>query len=151
MKKGILIFMLAIAGLVAHPASASDTDDLTRTLQEFLANSDKEDAHASFWADDLVYSSSAGLRFGKADIMAGFEAGGDDDGGEEETAIVYSGEEVDVRLYGDTAVIAFKLVGTPTNEATETDVLYFYNTGTFLKRGGIWQVVAWQATKIPPQ
>jgi hypothetical protein len=62
---------------------------------------------------------------------------------------VYSGEEVDVRVYGDTAVIAFKLVGTPTNEAAGTDVLYYYNTGTFLKRDGIWQVVAWQATKIP--
>ena len=25
---------------------------------------------------------------------------------------------------------------------------YFRNTGTFLKRNGKWQVVAWQATKI---
>jgi hypothetical protein len=63
--------------------------------------------------------------------------------------MVYSGEEVDVRVYGDMAVVAFKLVGTPTNEAAGADVLYYYNTGTFLKRDGIWQVVAWQATKIP--
>jgi hypothetical protein len=58
---------------------------------------------------------------------------------------------VDVRLYGNTAVVAFKLVGTPTNEAPEADVLYFYNTGTFVKRDGNWQAVAWQATKIPSQ
>lgn len=65
--------------------------------------------------------------------------------------VVYSGEEVDVRLYGDTAVVAFKLVRTPTNKEAGRDVLYYFNTGTFLKRDGIWKVVAWQATKIPPQ
>ncbi len=48
-------------------------------------------------------------------------------------------------------IMAFKLVGTPTDKAADTDVLYYFNTGTFLKRDGIWQVVAWQATKIPPQ
>jgi len=110
------------------------------------------DAVEVFWADDLVYSSSAGLRFGKADILEGYEST-DDDANTESVlpAVVYSGEEVDVRLYGDTAVVAFKLVGTPTNEAAGTDVLYYYNTGTFLKRDGVWKVVAWQATKIPPQ
>lgn len=151
MKKVLLTLMLAIAGFFAQPAFASDAEDLASLLQDFLANSDKESAHASFWADDLVYSSSAGLRLGKADIMAGFEPEEEDGGGEETPEVVYSGEEVDVRLYGDTAVIAFKLVGTPTNESTDTDVMYFYNTGTFLKRDGNWQVVAWQATKIPPQ
>ena len=65
---------------------------------------------------------------------------------EEEPAIVYTGEEVDVRLYGDTAVIAFKLVATPADGST---VLCYYNTGTFLKRNELWQVVAWQATKTP--
>jgi hypothetical protein len=151
MRSGLLFFLLVIASFTAQPVIASDVDDLTDMLQEFLANSDKAAAHASFWADDLVYSSSAGLRFGKADIMAGFESGGEDVGSDQVPAVVYSGEEVDVRLYGDTAVIAFKLVGTPTNEAADSDVLYFYNTGTLLKRDGIWQVVAWQATKIPPQ
>ena len=86
-----------------------------------------------------------GLRFGKADIMAGFDSA--DAASEEPPAVVYSGEEVDVRLYGDTAVVAFKLVGTPT-AGGETQ--YYFNTGTFLKRDGTWKVVAWQATKIPP-
>ena len=62
--------------------------------------------------------------------------------------MVYSGEEVDVRLYDDTAVVVFKLVGTPSDGS---EVLYYYNTGTFVKRDGAWQVVAWQATKIPSE
>ena len=145
MKKMILV----LAGLLlAQSPLASEAEELTGLLHEFLANSSTRAAHERFWADDLVYSSSAGLRFGKADILAGFDTA---DAEDTAPAMVYSGEEVDVRLYGDTAVVAFKLVGTPTNEEAGNDVLYYYNTGTFLKRDGVWKVVAWQATKIPPQ
>jgi hypothetical protein len=133
-----LILPLALA-LVAQSAAATDVEEITSMLHHFLAHSSTEAAHQRFWADDLVYSSSAGLRFGMAEILAGYGSSG-----EEEEA-----SEVDVRVYGDMAVVAFKLVGTPTNEAAGADVLYYYNTGTFLKRDGIWQVVAWQATKIP--
>jgi hypothetical protein len=137
--------------LIAGTAFASDTEKLTVMLEEFLATSDQEAAHASFWADDLVYTSSAGLRFGKAEIMAGFEGrDADDDSVVEVPRIVYSGEEVDIRIHGDTAIVAFKLVGTPTDEAPGNDVLYYFNTGTFLKRDGVWKVIAWQATVIPP-
>lgn len=149
MKKLILIFTLLFG---AQAAIASDAEELTGMLQNFLATSHTQAAHEDFWADDLVYSSSAGLRFGKADILAGYESSSDEaETDDEAPTMVYSGEEVDVRVYGDMAVVAFKLVGTPTNEASEADVLYYYNTGTFLKRDGIWQVVAWQATRIPPQ
>jgi hypothetical protein len=130
---------------------ASDTEDLTDMLQEFLAASGEEAAHASFWAEDLVYTSSAGLRFGKGDIMAGFDSPDtEEEPSDGAPPMVYSGEDVEIRLYGDTAIVAFKLVGTPTNKSADADVLYYYNTGTFLKSDGVWKVVAWQATKIPP-
>ena len=82
--------------------------------------------------------------------MSGFDSAS---GEESDTPpeVVYSGEEVDVRLYGDTAIIAFKLVGTPTDKGSGANVMYYFNTGTFLKRGGVWKAVAWQATKIPPE
>lgn len=150
MTKITKVLLLAFATFMAQAAVASDVEDLTALLHDFLANSDKEAAHERFWADDLVYSSSAGLRFGKADIMAGFESSSAEDD-DAPPAVVYSGEEVDVRLYGDTAVVAFKLVGTPTNEGAAANVLYYYNTGTFLKKDGVWKAVAWQATKIPPE
>ena len=136
---------LVVLALMAPPVvAASDVDDLTALLETFLANADKAAVHERFWAEDLVYSSSAGLRFGKADIMQGFEGAAASD---EAPAVVYSGEEVDVRVYGDTAVVAFRLVGTPSDGSA---TLYYYNTGTFLKRDGEWRAVAWQATKIPP-
>ena len=139
----IVLSMTAFA-----PAQAQDdAAELTAMLQDFLANAEKREAHERFWADDLVYSSSSGLRFGKADIMQGFD-GADDEASSEPPATVYSGEEIDVRLYGDAAVVAFKLVGKPSNGS---ETLYYFNTGTFLKRDGVWKVVAWQATKIPAE
>lgn len=143
------LMCLAIVG--AGPALASDTDDLRTLLQEFLAGSGTQEVHAKFWADDLVYTSSAGLRFGKAEIMAGFEdSGSGDEADDDEATMIYSGEDIDIRLYGNTAIVAFKLVGTPTDKSTDKDVLYYFNTGTFLKKDGVWRAIAWQATKIPP-
>jgi len=141
-----LASLCCIAILFTGPAIASDYEDLTIMLEDFLAASDEQASHASFWADDLIYTSSAGLRFGKSEIMADFDSSETDD----EPSIVYSGEDVDIRIFGDSAVVAFKLVGTPTDKASGNDVLYYFNTGTFLRRSGVWQVVAWQATVIPP-
>lgn len=133
------LLLLGIGSL----AQAGDKEDLTAMLHEFLATSYKEATHETFWADDVVYTSSDGTRRYKADILKGFE--GSDPNVEPD--VIYSGTEVDIRVYGDSAVVAFKLVGTPENGSR---VEYYYNTGTFLKRDGIWQAVAWQATIIPP-
>ncbi len=139
---------IVLCAMAFAPAQAQDdVAELTAMLGDFLANADQRAAHERFWAEDLVYSSSSGLRFGKADIMQGFDAA-DEEASDEPPATVYSGEEVDVRLYDDMAVVAFKLVGTPSNGS---EPLYYFNTGTFLKRDGVWKVVAWQATKIPAE
>jgi hypothetical protein len=129
-------------------ASAADSDDVETMLHKFLAAAHLEPAHAIFWAEDLIYTSSDGSRSGKAEIMAGFDGA---QGSDEAPAMVYSGEDVTIRVFDDTAVATFKLVGTPTDKSTDEVVLYYFNTGTFLKRDGVWQVVAWQATKIPPK
>lgn len=129
-------------------ASATDSDDLEVLLNEFLAAADEEGAHQRFWADDLVYTSSDGTRFGKAEILSGFDSAEPTD---EAPEITYSADETSIRVFDDTAIVTFKLVGRPTDKSDAVDVLYYYNTGTFLKRDGVWQVVAWQATKIPPQ
>jgi ketosteroid isomerase-like protein len=146
-----LASLFSIVFLCSGPAFASDTEELTEMLHTFLTASGEEQAHARFWADDLVYTSSAGLRFGKAEIMSGFEGSDADDAATDDgSPVAYTGEEIDIRIYGDVAIVAFKLVGTPTDKSGDADVLYYFNTGTFLKRDGAWSVVAWQATIIPP-
>ena len=142
--KSMVRIACVLAVLSSPPvAAASDVDDLTVLLSEFLGAAHKEAAHEAFWADDLVYTSSDGTRFGKAEILAGFAEA---DGPDGPPAVVYSAEDIDVRVYGAAAVVAFKLVGRPSDSA---DILEYFNTGTFLKREDRWQAVAWQATSIP--
>jgi len=150
MKQTLLVKVCLVAAMgllcFAPAASASDADELTGLVDEFLAGAHLRSAHERFWADDLVYTSSSGLRFGKADILEGFSGDGADE--EAPPATVYSGDDLAVSVYGNAAVVTFKLVGTPADPAAAVD--YYFNTGTFIKRNGVWQVVAWQATKIPP-
>ncbi len=138
--------LLVLSTMACGPtAVAADADELSRMLHEFLANSSTTAAHERFWSDDLIYTSSRGTRTNKAEILARFAAA--EDGDNSEPSPVYTAVEIQLDLYGSMAVIAFKLVGTPPDDS---DVEYYFNTGTFLKRDGEWRVVAWQATKIPP-
>jgi hypothetical protein len=130
-----LVVLLAVALL---GAASSDEAALRRLLDAFLAGASANDpaVHARFWAEDLVYTSSAGKRMGKADILRDVNSSNTD-----EPPVTYTAQDVQVRLYGKTAVVAFRLV---------TATQQYFNTGTFVKRGGTWQAVAWQATKIAP-
>jgi NAD(P)-dependent dehydrogenase (short-subunit alcohol dehydrogenase family)/ketosteroid isomerase-like protein len=133
-----------IAKMDAVPPSDTAEVELTAMLHSFLQNTGAEAAHAKFWADDLVYTSSNGTRFGKTEIMQSF-AGKD---GSEAADIVYSGEDVSVRVFGTTAVVTFRLVGTPNDGSASSQ---YFNSGTFLKRQGAWRAVSWQATTIPAE
>ena len=139
-RYAVLAFLFLAGG-----AQAGDADEILGLLDDFLANAGVKSAHERFWAEDLVYTSSRGTRTTKAAILASFD--GEEAGAQDAPAPVYSADEVQLKWFGDTAVVAFKLVATPPND---TPVDYYYNTGTFVKREGEWRVVAWQATKIPP-
>lgn len=130
---------------------APDAAELETLLRDFLSGASGNDlaAHVRFWADDLVYTSSRGTRFGKDEILASLRVPEDERG---DTSLLpsYSAENIVIRQYGDTAVVAFRLIGiTPSADGGRPDVENFFNTGTFVRREGQWQAVAWQATKIP--
>jgi ketosteroid isomerase-like protein len=142
----ILPFLALLGGL--HAQTAPDAPELTKLLKDFLAGASRNDAaiHEGFWADDLIYTASAGRRIGKADIMNEVRGEGPPKPGDEVT--VFSAEDIRIQQYGDTAIVAFRLVGTTDKDGNKT-VKNYLNTGTFLKRNGKWQAVAWQATMMP--
>jgi phage-related protein len=65
-----------------------------------------------------------------------------------ESDTTYTAEDIRIQQYGDTAIVAFRLVGT-NDSGGKTQVTRYLNTGTFLRRKGTWQAVSWQATKAP--
>ena len=149
MKRILLSIILSISladGLSAQ-TTAPDAADLTKLLHEFLAGAGRNDAaiHERFWADDLIYTSAKGLRKGKADIMREVRAEPAPKPGDE--TAVYSAEDIRIQQYGDTAIVAFRLVG-KTTKGDKTEVANYLNTGTFVKRNGKWQAAGWQATAM---
>jgi ketosteroid isomerase-like protein len=141
------ILLLSIAcGLRAE--TAPDAAELTKLLQDFLVGAGRNDIamHERFWANDLIYTSALGRRKGKADIMRELREEAPPKPGDE-TAI-YTAEDIRIQQYGDTAIVAFRLVAT-TDKAGKKEIKNYLNTGTFLKRNGKWQAAGWQATAVP--
>ena len=128
--------------------TAPDAAELTRLLREFLDGASRSDAavHDRFWAEDLIYTRSTGRRIGKAELMRYLRSAPGRKPGDPTTS--YGAEDIRIQQYGDTAVVAFRLVG-KTTRAGRTEITQHLNTGTFLRRNGQWQVVSWQATRMP--
>lgn len=150
MKRYILHFALLLAAAISlHAQAAPDAAELTRLLNEFLAGAGRNDAavHDRFWAADLIYTRSAGTRTNKEDLMKGVRSAPAAKAGDPVT--VYTAEDIRIQQYGSAAVVAFKLVGNTTRSDGTKSVSNHLNTGTFIKRNGKWQVVAWQATTVP--
>lgn len=146
----LIALPLLLSVLVVPPGALADEGSAEHELHElldaFLAGASVNDVemHDRFWAENLVYTSSAGKRRGKAEIIASLraeaEAGNDPEGLPE-----YRGEDVSIRVFGEFAVITFRLVA----EMPDGGVSEYFNTGVFALRDGLWKAFTWQATRIP--
>jgi hypothetical protein len=117
-------------------------------LLEFLKGVPSNDPNVfdTFFADDVIYTRGAGVVITKSDIMKGLKTSTTTPP-KHEPEVTYDAEDILVRQYGETAILAFQLVQ---HTPGQPDVKY-RNSGTFLKRNGKWQVVLWQATPIPAE
>ena len=143
----VVCLLVASSAVVAQTA-APDAKELTLLLNEFLAGASRNDpaAHERFWADDLIYTRSAGRRVSKADIMKDVRNAPAPKPDDPKT--VYTAEDIRIQQYGDTAIVAFRLVATTTEAYGTRGVQNLLNSGTFVKRSGKWQVVNWQSTRM---
>jgi ketosteroid isomerase-like protein len=144
----LFLLMASVAAQTAPTQPAPAAAELTKLLNDFLAGASVNDAamHDRFWAEDLIYTRSAGRRVTKAEIMKDVRSAPAPK--PEDPKVVYTAEDIRIQQYGDTAVVAFRLVAT-TQTGENKEVQYLLNTGTFVKRNEKWQVVSWQATRIP--
>jgi ketosteroid isomerase-like protein len=142
-----VITLAALLWVAAPPVGAedpaADASQLQSLLKDFLAGASRDDpaVHERFWADSLIYTRSTGRRIGKAEVLEDVRSARPATSAT--SATTYSAEDLRIQQFGDTAVLAFRLVAT-TSSGERSEYL---NTGTFVKRDGSWQAVAWQATR----
>jgi hypothetical protein len=142
-----LCVAIAIGCLPIADTATAQGDPAARLAQRvhaFLEGASRNDrrVHDSFWAEDVVYTSSAGQRFGKQRIM---DELADAPAVDESALPRYRGENVSVRIDGDVGVVTFRLVAEQPDGARAR----YYNTGVFRLDHGQWRAFAWQATRIP--
>jgi ketosteroid isomerase-like protein len=148
----VLVAVLALSAFlngsrVQAAAQSSAARDLTAILQQFMIDAGRNNAAGfeSFFADDVLYTRSTGAVITKADIMKSLRGAAP----VLETTTTYSAEDITVHEYGDTAIVAFRLVRHEEHNAGKPPSLTNYrNTGTFLRRNGRWQAIAWQSTIV---
>jgi ketosteroid isomerase-like protein len=119
---------------------------ITQQVRDFLAAVPKGEKQTfdNFFADDVIYTRSAGVTVTKADILTNIGVRATN-----EPTATFAADDFTVHPYGNMVVVNFRLIMS-TQDSGKTQATYYRNTGTFLKRNGKWQVVAWQATKVPP-
>jgi ketosteroid isomerase-like protein len=145
-KLALLTLVLALA-LPCLAAKQSTADELTALLHYFLTGVSNNDnsVYGRFFADDLIYTRSAGVTITKADILKSVA----EPPPPGEPTSTYDADDITVHAYGNMAIMNFRLIQHVTNKDGSTETNYYRNTGTFLKLNGRWQVVAWQATRVP--
>lgn len=126
------------------PAAVADEHaELERKLHAFLAGAsvNRRAVHDAFWAEDLIYTSSSGARYGKTEIMAGL----DPDADAPAVGPRYGAEDITIRVMDRLAVVTFRL----TADENGVRLAEYFNTGVFRKEGETWRAFTWQATRIP--
>jgi ketosteroid isomerase-like protein len=148
MKIAKLVLIVSALGSVAAaaPAQPSATQEVTALLREFIgaAGSGDRAIFEKFFANDVIYTRASGVVITKASIMESLGKPAPASEGKSS----YSAEDIMVHEYGDTVIVAFRLEGRTEHGDGKVETAHYRNTGTFLRRNGRWQAVAWQATKI---
>jgi ketosteroid isomerase-like protein len=151
-----LLIFPSLAPRVSAPTQSAQPSATARELTDML-NKFLQDAATNnvagfdrFFADDVIYTHSAGTVTNKADIIKSVTAGAARPP-RNDRQTKYSAEDITVHEYPDTAIVAFRLVSTEVSldHPASPTITNYRNTGTFLRRNGKWQVIAWQSTKIP--
>ncbi len=148
--KTMLLACLALCsalGIRAAEAGAATAQVAIRELlADFLTHNSDPARHEAFWGDDVVYTSAMGVVRTKPELMANVSRAA--------TAVArqpaapaptYTAEDISIRPYNGFAALTFRLVARSADGTVET----YRNSGTLIFREKRWQVITWQATKVP--
>jgi uncharacterized protein (TIGR02246 family) len=129
---------------VAAPAASSSEQAVRQLFDSLVSAYAKNDAAvpASILADDATVTNPLGEVMTKAQRLAEIKPGGIQFDS-------YTADDVNVRVYGDSAVVTYR--ASVTGKRGDQDISGQNRvTSVFVKKGGNWQLVAAQSTRITP-
>ena len=134
---------MGCAALSSRPPTSRDEAVVRAVDQRRFEAMTARDLRAldTLLADDLTYTHTTGKVDTKATLLDDLRAG----------RLVYESitpGAIHVHVHGDAAILA----GTARMQVRADDAVQRFSirfTETYLKRGGRWQLVAWQSTRLP--
>ena len=93
-------------------------------------------------AEDMIYTHSSGQADTKAQFLEALKTG-------KTRYVKIAPTDTNVRTLGDTAIIRGRGLFTVENQAGKNEFTLSY-LDVWMKRGGKWQMVAWQSARLPP-
>jgi len=142
-----MLLVLALIVPVSMLAQQSKTEkEIRAVLEEIKQANLKGGAEAAaagdkLFADDYVRITSDGAVHNKADMLNGFRTGTSKDE-------AYELSDIKIRIYGKTAVVTGTLKSKGTLLGVSTFAAGSRFTRVLVKRGGKWESVVYQSTKI---
>lgn len=139
----VCCFAATVAPVVAMAQGGSREADLLRLVRWRFEADFKADRAAldSLLADDLTYGRTSGVRHTKAEVLSMVGTGGP-------FALDYSTpDSLGARIYGGEVGVVTGLLKVKLTAQPAPYTLRF--TDVWARRGGRWQLVAFQATRLP--
>jgi ketosteroid isomerase-like protein len=148
MGTAICVVLVSCVAAVSVFGQTKAAGEVTALLREFMQGAGTSDRAVfdKFFADDVIYTRATGAVITKADIMQSLGKPAPESSGKS----TYAAEDIMVHEYGETVIVAFRLEGRTERPDGTVELAHYRNTGTFVRRNGRWQALAWQATKIAP-
>ena len=134
------LLFVSVTAVLAQQSSSADKNELTRLEAAWNDAHMKGDAAvlAQLWEDSLLVTVPGMAPMNKTDSLAVWRSG-------QFKFDKYQTSEVDIRIYGDAAVVTGRLLRTRTfNGRTADDNWRF--TKMYIKQRGQWKVVAYHAS-----
>ncbi len=122
-------------GSAEQEVRRAETDRFTAMVKRDLATVDK------LLAPELIYTHGDGRVIDKAAFIADLKTG-------DFKYVSIEPTDITVRIFGDTAIVAGGAGMQVVNKGVPAQIRIRY-TNTQLRRNGSWQMVSWQATRLP--
>jgi ketosteroid isomerase-like protein len=141
---GLCVAVLLLAGSRVAVAQGGDGEAVKGLELKRFQAMEKNDFAAleGLLADDMIYTHSSGQADTKAQFLEALRTG-------KTRYVKIAPTATNVTTFGDTAVIRGRGSFTVENQSGKNEFTLSY-LDVWVKRGGKWQMVAWQSARLPP-
>ena len=146
--KQAIFFSVSMALLVAQALPAQPPDNIKSEMRDletgrFRALTEADvPALERLLSDDLIYTHASGWRQTKAEFLASIRSG-------ELLYHFFASDDLNVRSYGNVVLVTGHAAAKVRAKGQELNVSLLY-LEAYVKQDGLWQLVAWQATRVAP-